>query len=423
MNQDDKPILNKEETKVNLEIKNKLEPNKPKKSDFVVIYVIATIIIGLIIGVCVFGVKEYSNYKENHKTNDKVNDKGSNVEETPKEETRPIEQKEPIFEKEEDQTNKPLKEITYYNKSSRTITDKLAFTLGSTEQNKGILIGITGKGIAQNVKGDSVYLKNEFISVSEYSINGLSLTYKQTNFKFRLVREVYKKDKSGEYLSDQLILYKDKNYIIVKGNKIENNDHYPYSLYYYYDTDKNQTNMWDLIYITEGSTVDDLKVYINGMRQDFAICSYDMKTGPSNCITDSNQKINYNEFKNFNDVIIDSLIDYNLYIDSYERITSFSSGNLVLEQYIYLEGSIGNDKVKYHVSFPKCSAPNADIKVKTTLNGSDFKLTKPYTSYTGHLTTPNGCTEIIIVLPSGVDKNNDNAMKVVRITFSKDKKN
>ena len=159
------------------------------------------------------------------------------------------------------------------------------------------------------------------------------------------------------------------------------------------------------------------------MRQDFTICSYDLKTGPSNCVTESNQKINYNEYKNFYDVIIDSLIDYNLYIDNYENITSFSSGTLVLEQYIYLEGSIGNDKVKYHVSFPTCSANNEDVKVKTTLNGSDFKLTKPHNSYTGYLTTTNGCPKILIVLPSGVDVNNDNAMKVVRITFSKDKKN
>ena len=62
------------------------------------------------------------------------------------------------------------------------------------------------------------------------------------------------------------------------------------------------------------------------------------------------------------------------------------------------------------------------VELITTLNGSDFKLSKPYNSYTGYLTTPNGCPKILIALPSGVSVNPNNAMKVVRITFSKTKK-
>lgn len=425
LNQVNKPALNNEQPTIEPEIKHKLEPNKPKKGDYVIIYIIAAIVIGLIVTICVFAIKDYSNSKANEQESSIEENTDTQLEETPKEEEeKPVEKTDPIVEEEEDQTNKPQKTIAYYNASSRTVTDKLAFTLeSSTSQGKGVLIGFSGKNIAQNLKGDSLYLKNEFISISKYnSRSELSLTYNQAPLNFKLSKETYKKDNTGEYLNDQLILYKDKNFIIVKGNRIENNDTNPYNLYYYYGIDNTYPNTWDLIHLVTGSTIDDLKRNINAMRQDFTFCAYDKKTGPSNCITESNQKINYNAYKNFNDVLIDSLIDYNLYIDNYEYITSFSSGRLELEKYINLDGAIGNNKVKYHITFPACSTITEEVKLITKLNGSDFKLTKPYNSYTGYLTTTNGCPKILIVLPSGVDVNTNNAMKVVRITFSKTKK-
>ncbi len=422
LNQVDKPVLSNEQRTIESEIKHKQEPKKTKKSDYIIIYSIAIVIIGLITAIGVFAFNDYSKSKDNDKDSS-IEENNDKKPEAPPEEEKPVEKPEPIIEEEEDQTNKPQKTITYYNASSLAVTDKLAFTLeSSTSQGKGVLIGFSGKNIAQNLKGDSLYLKNEFISISTYNRSELSLTYNQAPLKFQLSKETYKKDNSGEHLNDQLILHKDKNFIIVKGNKIENNEHNPYSLYYYYGIDNTYPNTWDLVHIATGNTIDDLKRIINGMRQDFTFCSYDKKTGPSNCITESNKKINYNDYKNFNDVLIDSLIDYNLYIDNYEYITSFSSGRLELEKYIYLDGSIGNDKVKYHITFPNRSVEDEEVRLITTLNGSDFKLTKPYNSYTGYLTTANGCTKILIALPSGVDVNTNNAMKVVRITFSKTKK-
>lgn len=425
-NQTNKPALSNEPTPDEPEIKHKLEPNKPKKSDYIIISIIAIVIIGLITAICIFAIRDYSESKANEKENsiEKENtDTDKQPEEPPKEEEKPVEKKEPIVEEEEDQTNTPQKQITYYNASTLTVTDKLAFTLESpTSHGNGVLIGLSGKNIAQNLKGDSLYLKNEFISISTYNRNELSLTYNQEPIKFQLSKEKYKKDNSGEYLNDQLILYKDKNFIIVKGNRLENNEISPYNLYYYYGIDNTDPNIWELVYLVTGNTTDDLKRIINAMRQDITLCVYDKKTGPSNCITESNEKIDYNTYKNFNDVLIDSLIDYNLYIDNYESITSFSSGRLEMEKYINLDGAIGNDKVEYHITFSNCSTTTEELELITTLNGSDFKLAKPYYSYTGYLTTTSGCSKILIVLPSGVDINTNNAMKVVRITFSKTKK-
>jgi len=420
LNQVNKTVLSNEQPTIEPEIKNKLEPNKPKKSDYVIIYIIAFVIIGLITAIGVFAINDYSNSKDKESSIEENTNK--QPEETPEEE-KPVEKPKTIIEEEEDQSNEPQKTITYYNASSLSVTDKLAFTLeSSTVQGNGILIGFSGKNIAKNLKGDSLYLKNEFISIKTYNKREVSLTYNEIPFEFQLSKATYKKDNSGEYLDDQLILHKDKNFIIVKGNKIENNEYNPYSLYYYYGIDNTYPNTWDLVHLENGSTIDDLKRIINALRQDFTFCSYNQKTGPSNCITESNKKINYNNYKNFNDVIIDSLIDYNLYIDNYEYITSFSSGRLELEKYIYLDDAIGNDKVKYHITFPACSTEIEKVELITTLNGSDFKLAKPYNSYTGYLTTPNGCPKILIALPSGVSVNPNNAMKVVRITFSKTKK-
>ena len=353
MNQDNKPNLNEinqvnksslsnEQPTIEPEIKNKLEPNKTKKSDYVIIYIIAFVIIGLITAICTKSINEQSKYKDNNKESSIEENTDKKTEETPKDDGKPVEQPKPIIQEEEDQTNEPQKTITYYNSSALSVTDKLAFTLDtSTPQGNGILIGFSGKNIAQNLKGDSLYLKNEFISIKTYRKTELELTYNQIPLKFYLKKETYKKDNSGEYLSDQLTIHKDKNFIIVKRNKIENNENEPYNLYYYYGIDNSEPNLWDLVHIRTGSSIEDIKRTINAMRQDFTICSYELKTGPSNCITESNKKINYNAYKNFNDVLIDSLIDYNLYIDNYEYITSFSSGRLELEKYIYLDGSIG----------------------------------------------------------------------------------
>ena len=49
-----------------------------------------------------------------------------------------------IIEEEEEQSNGPQKTITYYNSSTLSVTDKLAFTLDtSTPQGNGILIGFS----------------------------------------------------------------------------------------------------------------------------------------------------------------------------------------------------------------------------------------------------------------------------------------
>lgn len=418
------PVPEQNQSNINF----KLEPNKPKKSDYVIIYIIAAIVIILISAIVVTFINSDSSSKPVDKENSveiENNEKEEEKEELPKEEQEEEEENSnPVIEEEEDQSNKPPKIITYYNQASINVTDKIAFTFKNYSGNgKDFLIGFSGKDIAKNLKGDSLYLKNEYIAIKEYTKNNkIELTYYQNPLKFQLFNEGYKKDKTGEYLSEQLVLYRDKNFIIVKGNKIENQNHSPYNLYYYLGVDSYNSNQWNLILLSNGNSIEDLKTAINAMRKDFVFCTYDKSKDPTNCITESNQKINYNTYKNFDDVLLASLIDYNLYIDNYEYITSFSSGRLEMEKYIELPGAIGNDKVRYHITFPACAPITEKVKLITTLNGSNFKLTKPYNSYTGYLNTTNGCPKILIVLPSGVDVNTENAMKAVRITFSKTKK-
>ena len=64
--------------------------------------------------------------------------------------------------KEEEKAKANLKEITYFNSSSKNETDKLILSLEqSSETGKGLLFAIDKKGIAKNLRGDSYSLEND----------------------------------------------------------------------------------------------------------------------------------------------------------------------------------------------------------------------------------------------------------------------
>lgn len=410
----EKPITNQQS-------KMELKTNPPKKKDIAIVMIIAFLVLGLVLAIIfstLSDTEKDSNKEENKEVKEEIDNKEEIPEENDEEKEEEIEDEKEDDPITDDDKNKTPKTITYYNNQSIKVTDKIAFTLdkGTTTGN-AVLIGMKESNISSNFKLDSIYLKNEYLEVKDYNLSRkLEFNYKKAPIRFELNTETYRKDSTGEYLGNQLILHKDKNFIIIKGNKQPVNNDEPFSLYYRYGQSNNN---WDLLFLGTGLQLTEMKSRIQGIRTDFDICTYDKTKGPSTCMTESNQKMNYNEYKNFYDVVIDTLIEYGLYVDNYKNITEMNVGTIYIEKYIYLEGANGNDKARFLISYHPSTKEIPKVILKTKLNGYELKLTKPYNSHDGYLETPNGCLKILTVIPSGAPKTEDNAIKLIYDTFSK----
>ncbi len=326
--------------------------------------------------------------------------------------------------KEEEKAKANLKEITYFNSSSKNETDKLILSLEqSSESGKGLLFAIDKKGIAKNLKGDSYSLENDALYISKYSKHDeFSIAFNDSNFIFELESEYYVKDENGETLDSQPIVYKENNYIVTENN-IDS-----YTLYYLYDesyynsySDDEKRGTWSLIHISFPETLDAAKARIKEIENNMDICIYNKKDGYDNCVTADGKKINYKKYKHINDVLVDTLIDYDLYVDSYENITQLKSGEIYVEKYIELEGVDNDYNTEFEIEFDSYDVDAEKVVATSKLNGNDVKFRKPYSLHYANIKTKHGYIEMLVNLPYGAEESNENAIKVLEETFKKTK--
>lgn len=325
---------------------------------------------------------------------------------------------------EEKKTQANIKEITYFNASSKKETDKLLLSLeGYSPNSKGLLFGINKKGVSKIFKGDSYSLSNDVISISQYDFdNEFSIYYNDTNFIFELESEYYVKDENGETLDDQPIVYRENNYIVTENNIDK------YTLYYLYDemyynsyNDDEKSGSWSVIHISFPETIDAAKARIKEIEENIDICIYDQKEGYDSCTTATGKKMDYKKYKHIRDVLVDTLIDYDLYVDSYENITDVDSGEVIVEKYIALDGVSSDYNTEFEIEFDYGDIDPEKVVATSKLNGNDVKFRKPYSLHYANIKTKHGHIEMLVDLPYGAEESNENAIYVLEETFKKNK--
>lgn len=323
--------------------------------------------------------------------------------------------------KEEEKAN--LKEITYFNPSTKNETDKLLLSLEeSSESGKGILFAIDKKGISKNLKGDYSSLENDVIRVSKYSKHDeFSVYYNETNFIFELESESYILEENEEILGYDLIVYKENNFIVTENNIDSYTLYYLYDETYYRDYEDEKTGTWSVIHISFPETLEDAKARIKEIENNMDICVYNKKDGYDNCTTATGKKIDYKKYKHINDVLVDSLIDYDLYVDSYENITQVKSGEVFVEKFIQLDGVSNNYNTEFEIEFDSYDVDPEKVVATSKLNGNDVKFRKPYSLHYANIKTKYGYIEMLVNLPYGAEESNENAIKVLEETFKKTK--
>lgn len=348
----------------------------PKKFNFGLIAGIGAVAIAAVVGsVLIFGGGDKTNDSSNGKNNEKV------------------------------------KDIVYFNKESINVTDKVGFTIDLN--NKSVFFGIEGKGIANNLKGDSYYLNNDLLTLSSYySKDELSIQLNKEYFNLELETVKYEKNETGEYVDNNQIVYKEGNYFVVTNNINS------YTLYYLFE--ENYYGQWGTLLISFPDTLDSAKQIITKIKSNVNICIYDKNASSDNCLTDDGKSINYKEYKHINDVLIDSLKEYNLYLDSYEDIYKVDNGDIKIVKEINYEGLDIDDETRFEIDFNNTLNPD-EVVTTSELNGQKVQYRKPYSLYYAYLEKDSKYTEIYIDLPYGVDETDENAKNVMIETFSKTK--
>jgi len=319
---------------------------------------------------------------------------------------------------------KPLKPIKYYNSKSIKTTDKIAFNLEySYSSKKGIFFGIQGKGVANNLNGDSSFFENDVIAITRYLLNDeVSIYYNEESYLFEIERGEYSKDSAGEYFDEEPIVHKENNYFITK-NIIDS-----YTLYYLYEEDYNEIyqdgineKVWYTVLISYFDTVEEAKSKMKKIDSNIDICTYDKSVGYDNCLSSNGSKIDIENYKHLNDVLIDSLMDYDLYIDNYNDITELKYNEVYIEKKLDLEGAVEDSITRFEIEFDSDPIDNEDVVFTSTLNGKEVKFEKPYSAYYANIKNGSNYIEIYINLSSGAEVSEENVIKALEKTFSKSK--
>jgi len=321
--------------------------------------------------------------------------------------------------------NKDFKSIVYLNEENNS-KDSLFFELQSSSNNgKGVFFGITGKGVANNLKFDSYSLFNSMMEINDYDPEDkVSFYYNEEYFNFELESAHYMKDSTGEYFDENSIVYKDKNFFVIETN-IDN-----YLIYYLYDDDKYYFaddddevthREWKALDIFFCDSIDEAKENISNIRDNIDICVYDKNDSFNNCITEDGQKINYKEYRYIKDLIIDSLKNYNLYLNSYEDIVLMGHDGLQIETYVEFEDIDEDDLIEFELSLRDYQYDEEDYKQSIMLNGSKLPVSVGDYLCMVALTQQNGYINVYVNLPYDVERNIENIQKAFQESFSKTK--
>jgi len=321
---------------------------------------------------------------------------------------------------EEEKQKENIKPITYLNPSTVNVTDKLAITLEqSSENGKGVLFGISDKGAAENLKIGDHYLGNNIFMVSTYDKNDeFSVKYNDINFAFELESQYYVKNENTETLDGDQIVYKENNYIVTSNNINS------YTLYYLFDEkyynsydDNKKTGTWSIINISFPATLEKAKERIKEIENNMDVCIYNKKDGYNSCLQNQKDK----NYKHLSDVLVDTLMDYNLYVDSYENIKYIDNAEITFQKYVTFDGIDEDDYTEFEMNFYTNDLNETEVTQKTTLNGKEVKITKYHSLYYANFPQESGYLKMLIDLPYGVEENDENVIKSITETFSKTK--
>ena len=249
------------------------------------------------------------------------------------------------------------KEQTYLN-DNKNITDKISFIINHTNNNKNnVFLGFSMTGIAKSLTADVTSLNND---TTRLESAGSKITFYYNNTYYGLDTEVEsydtKNNKTSEYIDDQNVVYKDNNYYVT------NSSIGKYILYYKYDESlwngfrDNETHAtWYLLSLGFYDSVEDAKTKINEYSNNLYICTYTDDESISKC--------NYKSYRYVDDLIMDMLNRYDLYVDSYNQVV-LSHGDVTV---------VNNDN-EFTISFQSGSYNNFDGYTNFKLNDSDFYL-------------------------------------------------
>ena len=252
------------------------------------------------------------------------------------------------------------KKINYFNDNDK-ITDKISFlhTHDINDKNN-VFLGISEKNISSPLKAGS-QLRNDTITLTKLTPD-ISFTYGGQIYNFDFEYKLYyiKNDHTAEYIEDEEVLYKDNNYYITDKNYV----YYKYEETGWdsHDYGEKTSYSWRFINMGHYSDIEKAKEAVSNYQKNFYICTY----------TDSEtiSKCNYKEYRLANDMIIDLLRKYNIYVDSYDKVTFY---------YNYTKVNYGD--YYYDISFSSTPYTKLDDYKKFKLNDADFYIKDRYIYY------------------------------------------
>lgn len=250
-----------------------------------------------------------------------------------------------------------IKKQIYLN-DNKKITDKISFIIKHANSNENnIFLGFSMKGISKNLIADVSSLNNDTTRIESVG-SDISFYYDKINYGFDYEVEGYetKDNKTSEYIDSNKVVYKNDNYYVI------NNNIGKYTLYYKFGEkvsdgfrDNENHAVWYLLSIGFFDSIDSAKTKINEYSNILYICAYTDDETISKC--------NYKDYRFVNDMIIDMLNDYDLYIANYNQVT-LNHGDVKVTD--------GNNE--FTISFKPGLYTNFDGYTNFKLNDSDFYL-------------------------------------------------
>ena len=290
------------------------------------------------------------------------------------------------------------KKQTYLN-DNKNISDKISFIINHTNNNKNnVFLGFSLTGVAKSLTADVTSLNNDTTRL-ESAESKIAFYYNNTYYALDTEVANYetKDNKTSEYINDLSVVYKDNNYYVTNSNIGK------YILYYKYDEtpwngfrDNENHATWYLLSLGFYDSVEDAKEIINEYSNNLYICTYTDDESISKC--------NYKNYRYVDDLIMDMLNRYDLYVDSYNQV-ALSRGNVTV---------VNNDN-EFTISFQSGSYNNFDGYTNFKLNDSDFYLKDRAIIHNGN----NVKIGIYASLPFNIENTDENIISEFKNTFKK----
>lgn len=301
----------------------------------------------------------------------------------------------------------------YLNENCKT-KDKVSYIIKETysDDTPYVFIGIKEDGIASDLTPDTSTFNNDVAKYSNANTTEFSLYIGNEYLHFDSEKESYntKENQTQEFINDQLVLFKSDGYYITTSNIDK------YILYYklkesmYDGLIKGELHgTWDVLLIGFYDTQEEAKNRIESLQNFVDICTYQEDEGIENCKNFDNKIINYKEYRNLNDMLLEMLKQYGLYVESYEKIYT-SHGEIR----IFSDSTTSKISNEFKLDF-KSGTINTEGYKEFELNGNKF-----YIKDEDIISEKNGVIlDFYVDLPYDVEETEENIINEFKSAFSK----